>query len=133
MLGKTKADLKMMHAVIPSDTVLAFRKVGDWIGFSFGAVNPNPFIGNSAATDLSRLITTHENISVDFAMAMDARKLISGIMAIENVAGLDPNAITIPTTPSAKTEVVLGQNATGWMLNIQTDIAGLSTLMNEIN
>jgi hypothetical protein len=79
------------------------------------------------------LITTHENISVDFAMAMDARKLISGIMAIENVAGLDPNAITIPTTPSAKTEVVLGQNATGWMLNIQTDIAGLSTLMNEIN
>jgi len=133
MLGKTKADLKMMHAVIPSDTVLAFRRVGDWIGFSFGAVNPNPFMENPAATDLSRLITTHENISVDFAMAMDARKLISGIMAIENVEGLDPNAITIPTTPSAKTEVVLGQNATGWMLNIQTDIAGLSMLMNEIN
>ena len=132
MLGETKADLKMMHAVIPSDTVLAFRKVGDWIGFSFGAVKSNPFLGIPVETDLSRLITTHENISVDFAMAMDARKLVRGLIAIEKDAGLD-TARNVPAEPSVKTEVVLGMNATAWILDFHSDIAGFAKLMAEID
>ena len=132
MLGETKADLKMMHAVVPTDTVLALGKVGDWIGFSFGAVKSNPFNGNPSATDLSRLISTHENISVDFAMAMDAREVVRGFIAIEKDAGLD-TARNVPTEPSVKTEVVLGMNSTAWILDFHSDIAGFAKLMAEID
>lgn len=132
MLGETGADLKMMHAVVPTDTVLALGKVGDWIGFSFGAVQSNPFNGIPSATDLSRLISTHENISVDFAMAMDAREVVRGFIAIEKDAGLD-TARNVPTEPSVKTEVVLGMNSTAWILDFHSDIAGFAKLMAEID
>jgi len=132
MLGETKEDLKMMHAVVPADTVLALRKVGDWMGFSFGAVKSNPFNENPVATDLSRLISTHENISVDFAMAMDARKLVRGLISIEKDAGLD-TARNVPAEPSVKTEVVLGMNATTWILDFHSDIAGFAKLMADID
>ncbi len=132
MLGKDIADLKAMNAVVPADTILSFGELGDWVGFVFGSRKVLPFIEMEGETDLSRLITSNEDLSIEFALSMDAHKFVDTFMAIANAGGTDRRSKTIESGPTAKTEVVLGADDKGWKLRVQMDLAGLAKLMEEM-
>ena len=132
MLGKDTADLKAMNAVVPADTILSFGEFGDWVGFVFGSRKVLPFIEMEGETDLSRLITSNEDLSIEFALSMDTHKFVNTFMAIANAGGTDRGSKTIASGPSAKAQAVLGTNDKGWKLEAQMDLAGLAKLMEEM-
>jgi hypothetical protein len=133
MLGKDANDMKVLNAVVPSDTVISFGEVDDWVGFVFGSNDALPLVEVKSKTDLSRLISSNGDSSIEFAMSMDARKLASSFMAIAKAAGTDTGSKTIASSPSAKTEVVLGADDKGWKLRVQMDLAGLTKLVEEMD
>jgi len=133
MLGSDAEDMKVMNAVVPTDTIISFGELGDWVGFVFGSRKVLPSVETKGETNLSRLISAHEDISIEFAMSMDARKFASAFMAIAEAAGTDDGSKTIASGPSAITEAVLGTNDKGWKLEVQMDIAGISKLVGEMD
>lgn len=132
MLGNDAQDMKVMNAVIPTDTILTFGDIDGWIGFGFGSKKSHQFAEGRNETDLSRLIESNEDISIEFAMAMDYRKFASGFLAVAKKAGTDGGK-TLSKGPSAKTEIVIGMNATGYELGIEMELAGLAQLMVEMD
>ena len=133
MLGETAADLQIMQAVLPPNTIVAFRKVDNRVGFTLGQSSYNPFESDQVDTDLSRLIASEEDLEVEFAMTMDARKFIKGMVAIEIAGGVNSKSNAIPHGPSAITKLILGTTPKGWAMKFQLDLAGLSKVMGEIN
>ena len=95
------------------------------------SIKPNK--GEQVETGLSRLMASQENLTVEFAMTVDARSLVKGLIAMEIAGGVNSNENAIPQGPSAKTKVILGATPKGWALNFQLDLAGLSKVMAEIN
>ncbi|MBC8202360.1 MAG: hypothetical protein H8E91_00865 [Planctomycetes bacterium] len=133
MIGDDAEDLKVMNAVVPADTIISFGELGGWVGFVFGSRKVLPSVETKGGTNLSRLISAHEDVSIEFAMSMDARKFASAFMAIAEAAGTDDGSKTIASGPSAITEAVLGTDETGFKLTIKMDLAGLSKLVKEMD
>ncbi len=133
MLGEDTEDMMVMNAIVPSDTILSFGELGDWVGFAFGSRKVLPSVEMKGETDLSRLISSNGDSSIEFAMSMDARKFASAFMAIAKVAGTGAESKTIASGPTAKTEVVLGADDKGWKLRVQMDLAGLTKLVEEMD
>jgi hypothetical protein len=133
MLGEDTEDLMVMNANVPSDTILSFGELGDWVRFAYGSRKVLPSVEKTGETDVSRLISSNDDSSIEFAMSMDARKFASTFMAIAEVAGTGAEFKTIASGPTAKTEAVLCADDKGWKLQVQIDLAGLTKLVEEMD
>jgi hypothetical protein len=132
MIGDDASDMKVMHTIVPVDTVFSFGQLGNWVSFIFGPKSSLPFAKSQGANNLSKLIASNKELSIEFAMSLDARKFAGAIMAIAESAGTDTGSNKIASTPSAVIEAVLGSKGKGWKFKTEMDLAGLAKLTEEM-
>jgi hypothetical protein len=132
MIGDDASDMKVMHTIVPVDTVFSFGQLGNWVSFIFGPKSSLPFAKSQGANNLSKLIASNKELSIEFAMSLDARKFAGAIMAIAESAGTNTGSNKIASTPSAVIEAVLGSKGKGWKFKTEMDLAGLAKLTEEM-
>ncbi len=100
--------------------------------FIFGPKSSLPFAKSQGANNLSKLIASNKELSIEFAMSLDVRKFAGAIMALAESAGTNTGSNKIASTPSAVIEAVLGSKGKGWKFKTEMDLAGLAKLTEEM-
>lgn len=132
LLGEAPQDKLMMKSFFPEEIQLRVGKQGsDKITFALGPDNWKPFF-RPHSTSLSQLIKSHDDVSIDFAMCMDVRRIAKGFIDIGRDAGFVPQDVQVALSPSAKSSLVFGRDSIGWAVDFEVDLLGLATLMGEI-
>ena len=122
----------MLKSIFPKEIQLRFGKQGsDKITFALGPDSWKPFF-RPHSSSLSELIKSHDDVSIDFAMSMDVRRVAKGFIGIGRDAGFVPQDVQVALSPSAKTSLVFGRDTLGWAVDFEVDLLGLATLMGEI-
>lgn len=121
----------LMRVVYPRDTYLMFSELDSMITFSFGPKSHHRFSEGNNKTRLSQLIAARDDISIDFAMTLDARKLVAGLMKIPSPL-FNQNEEVISSTPSAITDLVLGTNSSGLVLDLNMDLFEFAKLICDM-
>ena len=121
----------MMRVVFPKDTFLVFSDIGSMVSLSFGPESLHQFADGNNQTRLTRTIDAHGDISIDFAMSVDARKWAFGVMSLTTPSENLPTS-KIHSSPSAQTNIVIGADTSGFVLDLKMDLLGFAKLVGDL-
>ncbi len=130
MVGSEK-EQEYMDVVVPKGDQLRFGKQGsNRIAMAFGPTSWRPF-SEKHVTPMSLVLKPHvETVDIDFAMALDARSVLSGFADIAKT--VDPeDGFSVSSSPSARCSLLFGTTSYGTLVEVKADLYGLATLVRD--
>jgi hypothetical protein len=124
-------DQEFLNAVVPKGDQLRFGKQGaNRIAMAFGPTSWRPF-SEKHVTPMSLILKPHiETVDIDFAMALDARSVLTGFADIATT--VDPeDGFSVASSPSANCSLLFGTTSYGTLIEIKVDLYGLATLVRD--
>lgn len=130
MVG-SEEDQEFMDVIVPKGDQLRFGKQGrNRIAMAFGPTSWRPF-SEKHVTPMSLVLKPHvETVDIDFAMALDARSVLSGFSDIAKI--VDPeDDFSVSSSPSARCSLLFGTTTDGTLIEVKADLYGLATLVRD--
>jgi hypothetical protein len=133
MIGSDAEDQKALDAIFPPGDTLRFKKHGkDKISIALGPKKWKP-LTRKHASPLAQLIKQHKKVAVEFAITVNARECMFGLLNIAKNFKSSEITKKINSSPPAKMSMMYGKNNSGYVMQLSLDLMGLAHLSKDVS